>query len=839
MKTITKYILASSFVAILTLTLFGGYSVKQYQEHEAREEHKKLEMCIRTFRELLSNKGDDFRTADRQLFVGTFPVNGNFEVVDKIQELFGGVATIFMGDVRVSTNVLNAAGERALGTRLVGPAYDAIFKHGTPYRGKAKILGEPYLTAYDPIKNRQGEIIGVLFVGVKESEFLAPLKVLEMHLALIMFGMVITLILFMVVLGRESLKSEKKNENQLRLLQTLIDTIPNPIYYKDTQGFYLGCNTSFEAIVGKSKSELFGKTAHEIWPKELADSFHLKDQELLEHPGLQIYDGAVRNVDGKQCEVIFNKATFHNEEGSLQGLVGIMLDVTERKQAEAAVAFQNILLSTQQEASIDGILVVDEGGKILSFNRRFVEIMGIPPQLLETNDDGPVLEYVTGQVVDPEGFLEKVKYLYSQQHESCRDEMLLRCGKTLDRYTVPLLGPDGRYFGRLWSFRDITERKAAEEETRNAYQQLLDIVEFLPDATFVVDKHKRVIAWNRAIEKMTGFQKEDVIGQGDYIYAIPFYGERRPILIDLIDEDIDVIKRNYSHINVEGRTLFAETHLPTLRDSGDSYLWATATPLFNAQGNQVGGIESIRDITEYKQAEEEKIRLESQLDHARLMETVISRLGHDLKTPLTPLFIMLPLLRKQLTDDKQINKVDVCIKSAATINNLADKAKMLATLSSGIKPHEMEDVVLALMADQAVADHAGMISQKRLNCQNTIDLSVVVKAVSAQFRELFSNLVSNAVHFSSENGSVDISAERHDESVMVSIRDEGMGIDPAVLDHIFEEFFKADESRHDLNASGLGLSICKRIVQNHHGRIWAESAGIGHGTTVKFVINSL
>lgn len=631
-------------------------------------------------------------------------------------------------------------------------------------------------------------------------------------------------------------KAEEANQTQLNFMCTLIDTIPTPFFYKDSSCRYLGCNKAFEKFAGLTREDLLGKSPHEIWPSALADNYRQQDLDMLENPGSQVYETSIRYADGSLREVIFNKATFNDSNGAVAGLVGVILDITERKEAEDALSFQNILLQVQQEASIDGLLVVDGNSKIISFNRRFVEIMNIPSELLVSGDDEPVLKYVTGRVVNPQQFLEKVRYLYEHHLETTRDEIELTDGTILDRYSVPLLGPDDRYFGRLWSFRDVTEHKLAEAEIKSAYQQLLDIVEFLPDATFVVDKHKRVVAWNRAIEKMTGLAKEDVIGKGDYIYSVPFYGRPRPILIDLLDGDIEVIKREYAYIHVEGRTLFAETYISEFRNRGACYLWGTATPLFDSQGNTIGGIESIRDITDYKLAENEKTRLESQLDHARLMETVITRLSHDLKTPLTPLFVLLPLLKKRIDQPDLKKMVEICQKSITSINNLVEKSKVIARLSSSVKEYHLEEVSLKSFVDNILSDCEEMILKKRADCRNYIDPAIVVKAVPSQLYELFLNLISNAVQFSAEQGVITVSAEQQ-SALTVSIQDEGVGLSPAHLDQIFDEFFKADDSRHDIDAPGLGLSICKRIVRNHDGKIWAESPGLGKGTTVKFTIH--
>ncbi len=125
--------------------------------------------------------------ANGKLMIGDYIINGDYTLPDHLKELCGGTATIFMGDVRVSTNVLKEDGSRAVGTRLQGPAYDALFKKGQPYRGEADILGVPYFTAYDPIKDARGETIGVLYVGVRQVDYLASynkLKYLVMGISL-------------------------------------------------------------------------------------------------------------------------------------------------------------------------------------------------------------------------------------------------------------------------------------------------------------------------------------------------------------------------------------------------------------------------------------------------------------------------------------------------------------------------------------------------------------------------------------------------------------------------------------------------------------------------------
>lgn len=126
-------------------------------------------------------------------------------------------------------------------------------------------------------------------------------------------------------------------KEQLHFLQTLIDTIPNPIFYKDTQGYYLGCNKAFQERLGLERSQIVGRTLYHLFPPDLADEYHKMDNALLQNPGEQVHETSIRYADGQIRDVIINKATFTNTDGSLAGLVGVTLDITERKQAERAL----------------------------------------------------------------------------------------------------------------------------------------------------------------------------------------------------------------------------------------------------------------------------------------------------------------------------------------------------------------------------------------------------------------------------------------------------------------------------------------------------------------------
>ena len=178
----------------------------------------------------------------------------------------------------------------------------------------------------------------------------------------------------------------------------------------------------------------------------------------------------MRTLDGRTIEVLVNasRSIFEGHPAS----VAVVLDVTESNKAQRELAANAALLATEHELSPDGILVVDEGAKIISVNHRFCELFGVPMQLIADKVDEPVLQWVTSQVADGAAFSAAGPYLYDHPEEISREQIVLKDGRVLDRYSAPMGRPDGGYLGRIWFFRDITERKEAERALRRLNRAL-------------------------------------------------------------------------------------------------------------------------------------------------------------------------------------------------------------------------------------------------------------------------------------------------------------------------------------------------------------------------------
>ncbi len=182
--------------------------------------------------------------------------------------------------------------------------------------------------------------------------------------------------LFGIMVDISDLKhAQQAAAEDAHFFEQLGDTIPSPIFWKDAKGRYRGCNKAFEDYVGIARCELIGRTVYDIAPRDLADVYAAADQALFESGGVQTYEAGVQYHDGSKHEVAFYKATFSQKDGSLGGLVGVMLDITGRKRAE-----ENLKLSsTVFENSTQGILITDALQRILTVNRSFCEITGYAP----------------------------------------------------------------------------------------------------------------------------------------------------------------------------------------------------------------------------------------------------------------------------------------------------------------------------------------------------------------------------------------------------------------------------------------------------------------------------
>ena len=192
-------------------------------------------------------------------------------------------------------------------------------------------------------------------------------------------------------------------------------------------------------------------------------------------------------------------------------VAGVLMDVTVRRAAEEKLRFANNLLTTLRETSPDAILVIDADMRIISFNRQFRTMWLLPADLVEGASDAETLAAVAAMVVDPEAFLARTRYLDDHPEESAQEEIQTMDGRLIDRHTAALRGADGGYLGRVWFFRDITDRRKAERALAESEIRFRAILQATNDGIAVVDHDTRLFTLgNQALCKMLGYTLEEL-----------------------------------------------------------------------------------------------------------------------------------------------------------------------------------------------------------------------------------------------------------------------------------------------------------------------------------------
>ena len=306
-----------------------------------------------------------------------------------------------------------------------------------------------------------------------------------------------------------------------------------------------------------------------------------------------------------------------NEQRKRQGalLEKANLDLDQKvAQRTAELSAKNVILSTQQENSPDAILVVDENARIAGYNGKFVALFSIPEDLVRAGDDEPVLRHVVSQMRDPDAFA-KVRYLYEHKEESSRDELETKDGRVIDRFSSGMMGANGEYYGRVWYFREITQRKQAEAALAAATAKLQAVMDAATQISIIAtDSQGLITVFNSGAERMLGYRAEEMIGkQTPVIFHLESeVMERGRELTEQLGHPVtgfDVIvefarqgkakEREWTYVGKNGGHLTANLVVTELRD---------------AKGEPSGFLGVAKDITERKRTNAELLRFASELD---------------------------------------------------------------------------------------------------------------------------------------------------------------------------------------------------------------------------------
>lgn len=417
----------------------------------------------------------------------------------------------------------------------------------------------------------------------------------------------------------------------------LIESLPDAVVLYDPQGTVLYVNPAFEQMYGWTREECLGRNIDFVPPEEEEQTLAGIERTLA---GETVELETRRfTKQGEVKDLLLKTAPFRQPDGALVGIYVIHRDITERKSTEAALVQSEERYKRLLEASPDPISVYDAAGKVTYVNPAFEQTFGWTKEELS----GQGIDFVPPHEV--KRTFEAVQRTLLGESVLLETQRLTKDGHLMDIQlkTATFNDRHGRLAGDIVIYRDISQRKQAEQELqrhrdhledavaertrelreinrrislevevrrrteealRDSERRLADIIDFLPDPTWVIDEAGKVVAWNRAMEELTGVPASEMLGKGDYAYSRPFYDKPRPMLIDLLYHPDDEMERSYLSFTRENDLLVSVSFNPRL-GVGGKYLLGTAGPLYDASGKRVGAIECLRDVTQIKEAEEE------------------------------------------------------------------------------------------------------------------------------------------------------------------------------------------------------------------------------------------
>ena len=406
----------------------------------------------------------------------------------------------------------------------------------------------------------------------------------------------------------------RESEDKFRII---VENSHDVIFSSNAQGEILYLSPSIEKVMGYKPAELIGTPFRSlVHPDDLPAVQDVIRRNIQEGYAAYRTEYRVRSASGEWRWHEAQGNAVRNERGEFIYYTGLARDVTEQKQAIEALKISHHRLDQLIEFLPDPTIVIDANGRVEAWNRAMEDLTGISAKSIVGQGNfeyalpfyGERRPILLDLALHWENGYER-KYLSITERddgvlisESFHPE--LKGGIFISATARALYDAEGRAVGAIETLRDITRVKMAENALAESERRLAQIIEFLPDATMVVDTRGTIIAWNEAMKDLTGVDASAMIGKGDREYAIPFYGTRRPVMLDLVMDHKEEVASTYVSCHREGTRLVSETCLPSFRDKGPTWLWNVAAPLYDQDGNVVGAIEAVRDITDRKHAEE-------------------------------------------------------------------------------------------------------------------------------------------------------------------------------------------------------------------------------------------
>ena len=632
------------------------------------------------------------------------------------------------------------------------------------------------------------------------------------------------------------LEDEKRTTENLRTSEELFRQLAENIrevfwMVEPAKKKILYVSPAYEAIWGRTCQSLYDSPA--TW----LESIHPNDQErVLTAAGTKqeagTYDEEYRIIQPNGAVRWIHDCAYpvRNAQGDVYRIVGVAEDVTERKRADEELTSKTAILEAQLDSSIDGILVVDNEAKVVFQNKRYTEIYKVPPELVGNNEGFKLRRWSSSRAKNPEEALARIEYLFSHPEETGRSELELLDGTVLDSYSAPIRDHDGKIHGRIYMFRDITERKRTQEELKSKTAFLESQVEATLDGILVVNSEAKVILKNKRLAEI--FKIPDEIMNDEDDAKMRSWVRSRMQDPEEFSRKVNELYSNPDQISRDELTLIDGTIL-------DRY----SAPVRDADETIYGRIWAFRDITERR-------RLETQFLQSQKMEGIGQLAGgvaHDFNNILAIIQMQTSLLK---------NSHGISAEQSEFADEISSTVQRAASLTRQLLLFSRREVFQPRNLDfsEAVTNTTKML---RRIVGETIQIEIklasqpmLVLADAGMIDQVLMNLTVNARDAMPNGGrlTIETSGVEFDEAnipkgsharagsfVRLSVTDTGTGIPAEVLPRIFEPFYTTKEMG---KGTGLGLATVFGITQQHQGWIDVDTK-VGRGTTFRIYLPRL
>ena len=625
------------------------------------------------------------------------------------------------------------------------------------------------------------------------------------------------------------------------LFRTMTEGVALHKVYRGADGKPSGCmvvevNPAYEKLVGLAANDIIGRNINPL-------------SDLKSVPFSDIYTRVVETGKPYSLEAkisslskSFNISVFSTSKDTF---ATILLDVTKRWELLEELKYRYIQLSTQQEVALDGILVVNSSGKIDTYNKRFLEIWNVPREVLEQRSDDVVLELLLLKVINPGQFLTKVRHLYDHPGETSRDELLLKDGRILDRYSVSMFSPDRKYYGRVWFFRDITDARMAEKALRDSEMRYRALVETTDTGFTILDKEGRIMDANPVFVRMTGCGSlSDIKGKNMIEWVVPQDVERASKALRRCITDGFLQNFELDYHDASGHLISMEINATVVSLGGISQVFSLcrditerrrAMSLLKEQKDQ---IEKANQELHAAIASARQLALEAD-DANKSKGEFLAKISHDIRTPVNGVIGMSRLLLDTEIPTESRRYVDIIRSSGEMLLTLVNEILDLSKIEAKKLELDISDFDLNSAVDDTMDMLTVKASEKGLELNSLIDPDVpcLIRGDPTRVRQILSNLAGNAVKFT-ESGEVFLHVSLESESdadatMLFTISDTGIGIPEDQIGRLFSPFAQVDGSSRKYGGTGLGLAISRQLAEMMGGGIRVESR-LGEGS--KFLV---